>query len=268
MSNNLGHEHYIHALDPVALHIGPLAIHWYGIAYMAGFLFTRAISLYLVRQGKSRTLTAEHIDGFLLWAMLGVIIGGRLGQVLFYYPQYYAEHPLEIFKIWQGGMSFHGGLIGVLIGFYGFTKLHRLSFFALSDVVAVSVPMAMALGRVANFINGELPGRITDEWYGIIFPHFDHEPRFPSQLLEALLEGVIPFIILLWLALSQGLAKERLVSAWFLLLVGGGRFLSEFWREPEIILPAFIPSLTYGQLLSIPMLIYGGWLWWQSKATH
>ena len=253
-------DYWVHNIDPVMLSIGFLQIRWYGLAYAIGLIFAWQYGMRLAA-GKQTSVTPKQVDRFLIFAVAGVIIGGRLGQVLFYYPDYYFAHPAEIFKVWQGGMSFHGGLLGVLIALLLYCHRHRINPLALGDIIAVGAPFGIMCGRIANFINGEHAGRITDIGFAVIFPHISNDPRHPSQLYEAALEGLIPFIILLILIHRfHALKRVGFISGMFLILYALGRIIAEQFREPEIIglgLPAFI---TFGSLLSIPMLVAGMWI--------
>ena len=177
--------------DPVALHLGPVAVRWYGLMYLAGFLAGSWVARWRIRTQPWLNWTVEEADNFLTYVVLGVIFGGRLGYVLFYKPLYYFEHPLDILAVWQGGMSFHGGFLGVVLGGWLFARRHQRHWMAVTDFVAPLVPFGLGFGRIGNFINGELPGRVTDVPWAMIFPHIDALPRHPSQLYEALLEGVV-----------------------------------------------------------------------------
>lgn len=242
--------------DPVAIHLGPLAIHWYGLMYLAGFM----IFLWL---GRKRIVTLNDaqfdnklLDDLLFYGVLGVILGGRLGEVLFYNPGYYLSHPLNIFAVWQGGMSFHGGFLGVLVAMAWFAHKHRLRWLQLMDFVAPLVPPGLAFGRLGNFINGELWGRPTDVPWGMVFPQVDNLPRHPSQLYEFALEGVALFV-LLWLYSSKP-RPVGAVSGLFLIGYGSFRFLAEFTRNPDDGIFGYMTfGVSMGQWLSLPMVIAG-----------
>ena len=255
-------------IDPVIFSLGPLKIRWYGMMYLLGF--TAAWGLATVRartpgSGWSR----QQVEDLLFYSMIGVILGGRLGSVLFYRPQHYLNHPLDIFKIWEGGMAFHGGLLGVMAALWLFSKKHDKEFFRVTDFVVPLVPIGLGLGRIGNFINGELWGRVTDSPFGMVFPHVGPLPRHPSQLYQAALEGVALFVIL-WLFSGKSRPKMA-VSGAFLLGYGLFRFWVEFAREPDANL-GFIAGgwLTMGQLLSLPMAIAGvlmlGWAYRSREA--
>ncbi len=249
-------------IDPVAIDLGPVKIHWYGIMYLIGFA-----ALWWLGSRRARGTPGwkeEEIGDLVFYGALGTILGGRLGYILFYdLPAYLAE-PLNIFKIWQGGMSFHGGLIGVTIALALFARRSGKSFFQVTDFVAPMVPIGLGAGRLGNFINGELWGRVSDLPWAMIFPdpRAGQLPRHPSQLYEALLEGLVLFIIL-WLYSSRP-RPTMAVSGLFLVGYGSFRFLVEFTRNPDAQL-GFIAFgwLTMGQALSLPMVVAGGaMMWW------
>jgi phosphatidylglycerol:prolipoprotein diacylglycerol transferase len=240
--------------DPVAVSIGPLAVRWYGLMYLVGF----AGGFWLGRRRIVRGLapvTRAQLDDLLFLIVLGVILGGRLGYVLFYKPGYYAAHPLEIFAIWQGGMSFHGGLLGVMLAMGFAAWRHRIDWLRLMDFVAPLVPLGIAAGRLGNFINGELWGRATDLPWGMVFRHAGPQPRHPSQLYEFALEGLALLAILWWF--SSKPRPRGQVSALFLIGYGGFRFVVEFAREPDAFLGFLAAGLTMGQWLCLPMIAAG-----------
>lgn len=245
-------------IDPVAFSIGPLVIRWYALAYLAGFLIGWRYCMALAERTASPKITREHFDDLLIWIMLGVILGGRLGYVLFYQFELYATNPANILKIWQGGMSFHGGFLGVLVASALYGIKHNIKFFQITDILACATPIGLFFGRIANFINGELYGRPTDHPIGIIFPHGGDIPRHPSQLYEAFLEGAVLFIILFALARKpKYLNMTGFLSGIFLLGYGTFRFIIEFVREPDPQLGLFFGLLSMGQLLCLPMIIAG-----------
>ena len=206
-------------------------------------------------------MSEKDVDDFLVWATLAVVLGGRIGYVSFYKPGYYFSNPLEIFQVWQGGMSFHGGLIGVIIAVILFSRLRKLPMFAVGDAVACAAPIGLFLGRLANFINGELFGRATDVPWGIVFPHGGPLPRHPSQVYEALLEGLILFIILFWLSRKQSVRERHgMLVGVFLIGYTISRGLVEFVRQPDAHLGTLVFGATMGQLLSIPFLLAGLYL--------
>lgn len=254
------------AIDPIALALGPLKIHWYGIAYVAGILIGWFCCQRLIKQ-PGYNLTAKHIDEFAPWAVLGVIAGGRLGHVIFYGGTYYLENPLEIFMIWHPGMSFHGGLLGVVIAMWWFTRKHKLKTTDLSDVVAVVTPLGLFFGRLANFVNAELVGRVTDSPWGMVFPGAGPYPRYPSQLIEAALEGLLLWLIMLFFAYRAPSKRPRgFLTGLFLTGYGFARFFSEYFREPELYYGSLADYITYGQLLTLPIMAVGIMILW--KSTH
>ncbi|PZP38558.1 MAG: prolipoprotein diacylglyceryl transferase [Pseudomonas fluorescens] len=243
--------------NPVALQIGPVAVHWYGLAYVAAFLLGLSYSKYLANRHPGGGVTADKLESLFTYVILGVILGGRLGYVLFYNFSHYLEYPLDIFKVWQGGMSFHGGFLGVVFAIAWFAWKHQVNVVALADRIAPAVPIGLLLGRIANFINGELVGRITSPnlpW-SMVFPHVDLYPRHPSQLYEAALEGLLLFIILFCVTRKD--IPRFLPSGIFLTGYALSRILVESFRTPEIVHNLGIMQITQGQLLSLPMLALG-----------
>jgi len=258
--------------NPVMLQLGPLAIHWYAIAYIVGILLGWLYCARLLRNPKiwapgAAPATAAQIDDLVLWITLGIILGGRLGYVLFYGrdsqgQNQYFTHPLEIFKVWQGGMSFHGGFLGVCLALTVFARVNKLPLLGLADLIAPCAPIGLFFGRIANFINGELWGRPTTLPWGIIFPNApDALPRHPSQLYEAGLEGLALFLLLRW-ATHGGhwLPRRGAVTGLFILGYGVVRVSLENVRNPDLNMPSFPLGLTMGMILSIPMILVGGWL--------
>lgn len=239
--------------DPVAVSLGPLAIHWYGLMYVVGFVG----AWWLARVRAERLgLTKDQVGDMIFYGALGVVLGGRIGYAIFYGWEQFLANPLWIFKVWEGGMSFHGGLIGVLIACLLFARRHQLTFFQLTDFIAPMVPIGLGAGRLGNFINQELPGRVTDVPWGMVYPLYGPEPRHPSELYEFALEGVVLFCIL-W-TVSRKPRQRGLISGLFLICYGAFRFFVEFFRRPDPQL-GFIAFdwLTMGQLLCIPMLFLG-----------
>ena len=255
--------------DPVLVHLGPLAIRWYALAYVAGILLGWRYAVRLVRNAglwalRGPPATVEQVDDLILWITLGVIVGGRLGHVVFYTPDLIWTDPLEIFKTWHGGMSFHGGALGVLIAILVFAWRNKLDLWRLGDVVAASAPIGLFFGRIANFINGELWGRPTTLPWGIIFPGAGPEPRHPSQLYEAALEGIVLFLVLRWATHSRKWLNRRgVVMGLFIAGYGLARTALENVREPDAYMPHFPLGLTMGMLLSIPMILVGCWIVWR-----
>jgi phosphatidylglycerol---prolipoprotein diacylglyceryl transferase len=243
--------------DPVLVQLGPLAIRWYALAYIAGLLIGWQLLKRIV-QRPGWTLTAEQIDDLLFYATLGIILGGRLGFVLFYHPGYYLTNPLQILAVWQGGMSFHGGLVGILVACWLFARRHGIAFLEIADAVAVVAPIGLFFGRLANFINAELWGRVTTMPWGVIFPNGGPEPRHPSQLYEAALEGLLLFIVLQVMARgARDPARAGRLGGVFLLGYGLARGFVEFFREPDAHLGYLLGFITMGQLLSLPMIAAG-----------
>lgn len=247
-------------LDPVALQLGPLVLRWYSLAYIVGILAGWWMLLKMVRRPGS-PITARHVDDLVTWCTLGVILGGRLAYVIFYNPAEYLAHPLSILKLWEGGMSFHGGLAGVILAIALYAWSRGLSALRILDYVAVVTPLGLMLGRFANFVNGELWGRMTDGTWGIIFPDAGPEPRHPSQLYEAFFEGFVLLALLnLLFWLTNARMKPGLLGGIFITGYGLSRFGIEFLREPDAQLGVLGIGLTMGQLLSVPMVLSGIWL--------
>ncbi len=258
------------AINPTLIQFGPLAIRWYALAYIAGLLIGWAV----IRAAVSRDAlwngvlrpTRDSIDDLLAYCALGVIIGGRLGNVLFYDPSHYFANPLDIFKLWEGGMAFHGGLIGALVGIWLFARRYKTPVLTVMDLVAVVAPIGIFFGRVANFIKPELWGRPTDVAWAMIFPGSDGQPRHPSQLYEAGLEGLAIFIVLSLLARGGALRQPGLITGAFAVLYAAARTFCEFYRDPDPRLEDlghYFPGLTMGMVLSAPLVIIGlgliGW---------
>ncbi|MGE5641294.1 MAG: prolipoprotein diacylglyceryl transferase [Clostridia bacterium] len=241
-------------IDPVAFSIGPLAVRWYGLMYLAGFAAAWLLGNLRIRQGRS-PVTRQAFEDLIFYGVLGVIVGGRLGYVLFYKPGYYAAHPLEIFYVWQGGMSFHGGLLGVMAAMAFAARKHKVDWLRLMDFVAPLCPLGLAAGRLANFINGELWGRVTDVPWGMVFRGAGPQPRHPSQLYQFALEGVTLFALLWWFSAKPRARGE--VSALFLIGYGSLRFVAEFAREPDAFLGLLALGLSMGQWLCLPMIAAG-----------
>jgi len=241
-------------IDPVAFSIGPLAVRWYGLMYLAGFAIGWWLGARRIARGPA-PITRAQFDDLLFLVVLGVILGGRLGYVLFYKPGYYASHPLEIFAIWQGGMSFHGGLLGVMAAMAFAARRYGVDYLRLMDFLAPLIPQGIAAGRLGNFINAELPGRVTDLPWGMVFPGTDGAPRHPSQLYQFALEGVALFVFLWWF--SSKPRPRGQVSAMFLLGYGVLRFIAEFAREPDSFIGYLALGLTMGQWLCLAMIAAG-----------
>jgi phosphatidylglycerol:prolipoprotein diacylglycerol transferase len=249
--------------DPVAIHLGPLGIHWYGLMYLIGFLSVLCLGKWRIRHNPESGWKASDIDDMLFYGALGVIFGGRLGYVIFYQPGYFIQHPLEIVAIWQGGMSFHGGFLGVLAAMWFFAHKTGKSWLTIMDFVAPLVPIGLGAGRMGNFINGELWGRATNVPWGMVFPKVDNLPRHPSQLYEFGLEGVVLFTLLWWY--SSKPRPTGAVSALFLIGYGTSRFVVEFAREPDSFLGVLAFGMSMGQWLSLPMILVGLWMFRRAK---
>lgn len=253
--------------DPIAISIGPLAIRWYGLMYLLAFMMLLLLGRLRIKQHPEWGWNIKQLDDVLFYGVIGVVLGGRLGYVLFYKFSYYLAHPIEIFYVWQGGMSFHGGFLGVIFALWLFSRREGKPWLAITDFIAPLVPLGLGVGRIGNFINGELWGRYTDLPWGMVFPQVDNLPRHPSQLYEFGLEGLALFAML-WLYS----AKPRpvgAVSGLFLVGYGTFRFLVEFSREPDDFLGLLAMGLSMGQWLSLPMIVAGVamMLWAYRKQT-
>ncbi len=250
--------HYVHNLSPIALELGPLAIRWYGLMYLLGFALFLLLGK-LRAKDPWRDMTSRDVDDLLFMGMIGVIVGGRLGHVIFYGPpSYYLQHPLEIFAVWKGGMASHGGIIGVIVAMAWFARSRGKSFLKVADFVVPLVPLGLGAGRIGNFINGELWGRVADPSlpWAVIFPGAgDNLPRHPSQLYQFALEGVALFAIL-WLY-SRKPRIAGTVGSLFLIAYGVLRIIGEMFKEPEALYGAMPLGLSAGQWLSVPMVIAG-----------
>jgi len=255
-------------IDPVLVEIGPFAIRWYALAYIAGILLGWRLARVLVQRPPA-VATTEQVDDFVTWVTLGIILGGRLGYVLFYRPGYYVTAPWEALYVWQGGMSFHGGALGVIIAIFLFARRNGLDVLAFGDRVACVVPIGIFFGRCANFINGELWGRVTDVPWAMVFPTGGPEPRHPSQLYQAFLEGVCLFALLMLLARSERIrARPGILCGTFLAGYGVARIIGEVFRQPDAHLGFLLAGATMGQMLSVPMILVGGWLILRAKERH
>ena len=245
------------AIDPVAVEIGPVAIRWYALSYVVGLLLGWQYVRYLAEK-RIDGLTKRHADDLLVFGTLGVVLGGRLGYVLFYQPGYYFSHPGEIFQVWQGGMSFHGGLLGVLVVVVLYARFMKLNLLAVADAICAQVPIGLFLGRMANFINGELYGRVSDVSWAMVFPAGGPEPRHPSQLYEAVLEGIVLFALLAVAAHTKRIAQRPgTIAGLFFVGYGVARIIAELFREPDAFLGFILPGITMGQVLSLPMIVVG-----------
>ena len=246
--------------DPIAIHLGSFGIHWYGLMYLVGFGSAWLLGRWRITRGKSH-LTQRDLEDLIFYGVLGVVAGGRLGYVLFYKPAYYLAHPLEITFLWEGGMSFHGGLLGVLVMMFWLAHSRGYKFFEVADFVAPLIPLALAAGRLGNFINGELWGRVADPSlpWAMVFQGAGELPRHPSQVYQFLMEGLLLFVLLWLYARKQ--RKEGQVAAAFLLGYGVFRFIAEFFREPDAHLGLLSLGMSMGQWLCVPMIVGGVALW-------
>ncbi len=246
-------------IDPIAIKIAGFAIRWYSLAYIAGILggwwYAGRMNL------RAKFMNAKQFDAILSWIVIGIVAGGRLGYVIFYNGHYFLQHPLEIFYLWQGGMSFHGGMIGTILSIYIFCRINKLQFFRVMDVAACVSPIGLGFGRMANFINGELYGRITNSPVAMIFPNSDGQPRHPSQLYECAMEGILLFAILSLLFWKfNKWQKPAFLSGAFLICYGIFRIIAELFREPDMQLGYLFQNVTMGQILCVPMLLLGFYL--------
>ena len=245
------------SIDPVILSFGFVDIRWYSLAYIAGIL----IGLIIIKRLNKiygNSINSKNLDNFLFWAVIGIIFGGRIGYVLFYQLDLFILDPFYILEIWKGGMSFHGGLLGMILSIYLFCRKNKISFFYLADLVAVVAPIGLFFGRIANFINSELIGRPTDFYISVIYPNIDNLPRHPSQLYEALFEGLVLFIILIFYFYKTKKNKNYgIISGLFLSLYSLFRFNIEFLREPDLHLGLYFDFISMGQILCIPLFIFG-----------
>lgn len=255
------------AIDPVALRLGPLAIHWYGLTYLVAFALFLLLGRLRLRHPSFANLqgvsawSARDVEDILFLGVVGVVAGGRIGYCLFYKPAYYLTHPLEVFAVWQGGMSFHGGLLGVIAALAWFSISRKKPFWQVADLVAPCVPTGLAAGRVGNFINGELWGRVADPSlpWAMVFRGAGDMPRHPSQIYQFLLEGLLLFVVLWWYARKP--RPQGQVAAVFVLGYGVMRFVAEFFREPDAHLGLLTLGMSMGQWLCLPMIVGGVGLW-------
>ena len=249
----LVHPHF----DPVAFSLGPLHVRWYGLMYLAGFGAAWWLGMRRIKQGLA-PVTREQFDDLIFLAVLGVILGGRLGYVLFYKPSFFFHDPVAILTVWEGGMSFHGGLLGVVTAILAFSWRNRINPLMLSDLVAIVAPIGLFFGRIANFINGELWGRPTDVPWAMIFPRGGPIPRHPSQLYQAFFEGVLLFLLMLavW-KLADGRRRPALLTGVFCMGYGVARIVGETFREPDSFLGFLWGPITMGMLLSAPVFLFG-----------
>ena len=251
---------YTHNLDPILVDFGFIAIRWYSLAYIFGILigwwFGKKIIDYILLKNNNFKFELSDFDDLISYLIVSIVIGGRIGYVIFYNFEYYSSNPLEILKIWEGGMSFHGALLGIIIGTYLFSKKRGVSTFFMLDIIACVAPIGIFLGRIANFINGELIGKITSVSWGVIFPNIDMFPRHPSQLYEAILEGIVLFLLLNILILRQRY-KAGTCSYLFLIFYGIFRIISELFREPDKQVGYLFDLFSMGTILSFFMILSG-----------
>lgn len=244
-------------IDPIIFSVGPLDIRWYSLAYLVGIVLGCFYVDWLNKRDP-QVKNIKAIDNLLTWAILGIIVGGRLGYVFFYNLEYFLSRPEEIFMVWHGGMSFHGGMIGFIVSIYLFCNLKKYKFLTVMDLCAAAAPIGLFFGRIANFINGELYGRVSDAPWAMIFPEGGDLPRHPSQIYQALTEGLLLFLILFCVARFTNAKKHHgLISALFLIFYGSMRFMIENFREPDRQLGYIFSYLTMGQILCLPMIILG-----------
>ena len=253
----------VHNFDPVLIDLGLFQIRWYSIAYILGIIIgwmyaTKIIKLTTTNQYNGEQIKKSDFDDLIIYLIIGIVFGGRLGYVLFYNLEYYSQNFFEIFKIWQGGMSFHGGLLGVIISIILFSKKTKINFFKFADIVSCVAPIGIFLGRIANFINGELYGKISTLPWSVIFPNGGSVARHPSQIYEAILEGIILFVLINYLALKKKLLLSAgYVSSLFLIFYSIARIIGENFREPDIHLGLFFNYFSLGTLLSMATLVTG-----------
>ena len=250
---------YIHDLNPVLINFGFLEVRWYSLAYIFGILTGWWIAKKIIDlkiESKIVELDSKILDDLISWIIISIIIGGRLGYVIFYNLSYYLNNPFDILKIWQGGMSFHGALIGVILGTYFFSNKIKINSFFFLDIIASVAPIGIFFGRIANFINGELYGKPTNLFWSVIFPEIDKIPRHPSQLYEAVLEGIVLFLVLINLIYKKSV-KTGMVSALFMILYGLFRIVSEKFREPDIQIGYLFDLFSVGSILSFFMILIG-----------
>jgi len=250
---------YIHNLNPVLINFGFFEVRWYSLAYIFGILIGWWIAKKIVNfkiQNKYIQFKSNIVDDLISYIIISIIIGGRFGYIIFYNLSYYLNNPLDMFKIWQGGMSFHGALIGVIFGTYLFSNKLKINSFFFLDIISSVAPVGIFFGRIANFINGELYGKPTSLFWSVIFPRVDNVPRHPSQLYEAALEGVVLFVILISLIYKKT-TNTGMVSALFMIFYGLFRIISEYFREPDIQIGYLFNSVSMGSILSFFMILIG-----------
>jgi phosphatidylglycerol:prolipoprotein diacylglycerol transferase len=259
-------HHFVYPdINPIAFHIGPIEVHWYGLMYLVGFVSAWFLAKYRARS--SKIWSSPLISDLIFYSAIGVVVGGRIGYMLFYDWNTLIHHPIQIFRVWDGGMAFHGGFLGVMLALFLFSRKYKMNFFTVTDFVVPLVPIGLGAGRIGNFINGELWGRVTTMPWGMVYPQAGPQPRHPSELYEFLLEGVVLFIVI-WIYSAKPRPRMA-VSGLFLVLYGLFRSFCELFREPDPQI-GFIAFgwLTKGQLLSIPMILLGIFLLLAAYRKH
>ncbi len=249
---------FIHDFNSVLINIGPLAVRWYSLAYIFGILIGIYYGKYLIKN-THLNISEKNLDDYVIWAVAGIILGGRIGYVTFYNFEFYLQNPEEIFKIWNGGMSFHGGLLGIIFTSWIFCNKNKVSFWSLTDLLACIAPIGIFFGRIANFINAELVGKATNVPWSVVFPQYDKIPRHPSQLYEACLEGIVLFIIVNF-SIRKISIKHGYVSIIFLIFYSLFRIISEIFREPDPQLGYLFYGLSMGSILSLITICFGSFL--------
>lgn len=254
-------------IDPIALHFTEnFGIRWYALAYLAGILGGWYYALHLVAKNKAARPNKEDIEEVLSWLVMGIILGGRLGYVLFYNLPQYISHPWEVLYIWEGGMSFHGGLLGVVTAIVLYSRRNKFSILVLGDIISTVVPVGLFFGRIANFVNGELFGRVSNVSWAVVFPYGGDLPRHPSQLYEAFLEGLVLFTIMFVMSRKETVRKSTgMLTGTFVAGYGVCRFIIEFFREPDMQIGYIMKYFSMGQLLSLPMIAIGAYLIYRSR---
>nr|WP_323733376.1 prolipoprotein diacylglyceryl transferase [Candidatus Bandiella woodruffii] len=249
-------------IDPIAINLGTISIHWYGIAYVVGIILGTYIMQQLEERYKIAHLTSEDFDRIVIYIVIGIIVGGRMGEVIFYMPHLVINDFFEVFKIWHGGMSFHGGVIGIIVTIWMFSVKYKKYFLRVTDLIACAAPVGLFFGRIANFVNAELYGKRTEVAWGVIFPGTDFYPRHPSQLYEAFAEGILLLSIMLIVVKIENIRKYKgRISGVFLIFYSIFRIVIELFREPDAHIGYIMNIITLGQSLSIPMLILGTYLY-------
>jgi phosphatidylglycerol:prolipoprotein diacylglycerol transferase len=247
-------------IDPVIFSVGPLAVRWYALAYIFGLLGAIWYMKSMIRR-PPEIVREIDVDDFLVWATLGVVLGGRIGYVLFYKPGFFLDHPAAIFQVWQGGMSFHGGFLGVVVATWLFSRKRGINLMGFADMIACAAPIGLFLGRIANFVNGELIGRVSDVPWAMVFPHGGPQPRHPSQLYEALLEGLVLFLVLYFMRQNEVILRRAgLLTGVFFMGYGLARSVAELFRQPDYHIGFLLGGTTMGQWLSVPLILFGIWL--------